>query len=135
MIVKQLSIFLENKTGRLADFTQVLSAAGINISALSIADTESYGVIRAIVDKPDEAFLALKENGMSAHFTDVLSIAIPDEPGSLSKILKYLSDEGINVSYMYGYSRGNVAYMIIKADNPQKAASILTGKGIQAVSN
>lgn len=135
MIVKQLSIFLENKTGRLADFTEVLSAAGINISALSIADTESYGVIRAIVDKPDDAFLALKENGMSAHFTDVLSIAIPDEPGSLSKILKYLSDEGINVSYMYGYSRGNVAYMIIKADNPQKAASILTSKGIQAVSN
>ncbi len=135
MIVKQLSIFLENKTGRLADFTQVLSAAEINISALSIADTESYGVIRAIVDKPDEAFLALKESGMSAHFTDVLNIAIPDEPGSLSKILKYLSDEGINVSYMYGYSRGNVAYMIIKADNPQKAATILTNHGVESASN
>ena len=135
MIIRQLSVFLENKTGRLAEFTQILSDAKINISALSIADTESYGVIRMIVDQPDQAFQVLKQKGISAHFTEVLGIAIPDEPGSLSKILKHLSDEGISVSYMYGYSKEKVAYMIIKADNPQKAAAVLAGKGVQEAPN
>ena len=82
MIITQLSVFLENKNGRLADVTRTLSKANVNITALSIAENEDYGIIRLIVDKPEEAIISLKENNLSVHTTEVLGIAIPDSPGS-----------------------------------------------------
>ena len=131
MIAKQISVFLENKNGHLADVTEILSDRNINISALSVADTKDYGMIRMILDQPEQAVSVLKENGISAHLTDVINIRIPDVPGALHKILKYLSQAEISVSYMYGYSNNQIAHMIIRVDNVNKAEELLKEHHIQ----
>ncbi len=126
MIIKQLSVFLENESGRLTELTKILHENNINISALSIAETEQYGLMRMIVDNPDKAITALKQEGFSVHTTEVICIVTPDIPGSLNAALTYLSEAGINVSYMYGYSSGGKAPIIMKVSDPAKAVEILT---------
>jgi hypothetical protein len=91
MIIKQLSVFLENKSGRLTEVTEALASAHINISAFSIADTSEFGILRMIVSKPDEAEKTLKARGISVHITDVVGVIVPDEPGGLHRMLKILS--------------------------------------------
>ena len=133
MFVKQLSIFVENKTGRIQSIIDTLSENGINISALSIAATTDFGIVRMIVDTPDKAREALREIGVISKCTDVISVYIDDKTGGLAEVLKVVSSEGIGIEYMYAYL-GRVegkAVMVIKADNPEKAVEALKADGIE----
>lgn len=125
MIIKQLSVFLENRSGRLTELTKILGEHNINISALSIADTTEYGIIRLIVDHPDEAIKYLEQKDFSVSCTNVICLLTPDTPGALAKALGFLSEENIDISYMYGYSYGQQAAIIMKAEQLEKAADIL----------
>ncbi|MEL7656429.1 MAG: ACT domain-containing protein [Bacillota bacterium] len=125
MVIKQLSVFLQNELGRLEEVTDILYKNGINISALSIAETAEYGVLRMIVSDIDKAASALKEEDFSVKITDVICIETPDIPGELHKTLQILSGEGINLAYMYGYSNGGTARLILKVSDPAKAIQLL----------
>lgn len=125
MIIKQLSVFLENKSGRLTDVTGALADVEINISAFSIADTAEFGVLRMIVTKPDEAFALLKEKGFSVHITDVIALVVPHQSGGLHRALQILSAAEISIEYMYAFALGDRATVIIRTDSPQEAIAIL----------
>jgi hypothetical protein len=101
MKVEQISIFIENKSGRLAEVTDVLGKAGVNIRALSLADTSDFGILRLIVDKTDQAQKALKEKGFTVNKTEVVAVEVPDRPSGLCGILQILDSAGVNVEYMY----------------------------------
>jgi hypothetical protein len=103
IMVKQISVFLENSKGRLADVTKALGDSNINIRALSIADTTNFGILRLIVDNPDLAQTVLKDSGFTVSITDVMAIGIVDKPGSLSKALNILNDKNIAIEYMYAF--------------------------------
>jgi len=105
MILKQISIFLENTPGHLENACQVLSDAGVNLETLTIAESKDYGIVRAIVDKPATAADALKAAGFSAKIVDVLAVEVEDKPGALLKILRKASDAGLNIEYMYALTR------------------------------
>ena len=125
-MVEQLTVFLQNEKGRLMELTKVLADNGINISALSVAENAEYGVMRMLVSDNDKAIDALKKADFSAKKTSVLLVNTPDVPGALMEILTKLADEGINVSYMYGYSSGDVSNLILKVSDPEKAVSLYT---------
>jgi hypothetical protein len=127
MIIKQLSVFLENKSGRLTDVTGTLADADIDISAFSIADTAEYGVLRMIVTKPDEAFALLKEKEFSVHITDVIALVVPHQSGGLHRALQILSSAEISIEYMYAFALGDRATVIIRTDAPQQAITVLQG--------
>lgn len=103
MCIKQLSVFVENKAGRLAEITAVLAGAGIDIRALSVADTTNFGILRLIVDKPFEAEQALKEAGLTVSLTSVVAIGIPDKPGGFAAAMKALADARVDIEYMYAF--------------------------------
>lgn len=132
MTINQISVFVENRPGRLADITSVLANNGVDIRALSIADTTDYGILRLIVNDPEAALKVLKQEGMTASSTQVLGIAIPDEPGGFAKAIRILADAGVSVEYAYAFITPNVgnAYVIIRVENNEKAAGVLTGAGI-----
>jgi hypothetical protein len=125
MIIKQLSVFLENKSGRLTEVTEALASAQINISAFSIADTSEFGVLRMIVNKPDEAEKILKTRGISVHITEVVGFIVPDEPGGLHRALQILSSEGISVEYMYAFALNDRATVILRTEAIQQTVDIL----------
>jgi hypothetical protein len=125
MKIKQLSIFLENKSGRLTEVTEVLASAHINISAFSVADTAEFGVLRMIVSKPEQAEQLLKAKGLSVHITEVLGIVVPHEPGGLHRALQILSSEGISVEYVYAFAINDRATVIIRTDTIQEAIKVL----------
>lgn len=130
--VKQISIFLENKSGRLAKVTKVLAESGINIRALSIADTTDFGILRLIVNDPEKAWDVLKSKGFTVSSTEVIAIRIPDHPGGLASILQKLDDLGINIEYMYafvGKSHGE-AVVVFKVDAIENAIPILEKSGL-----
>lgn len=132
MRVKQISVFLENKAGRLWELTETLKAKDLNIRALSLADTTDFGILRMIVNRPDEAFAALKEKGFAAATTEVLAVEVPDRPGGLAGVLKVLSEEGVNVEYMYAFvekKAGNAA-VVIRVEEIERAASALSAAGV-----
>ncbi len=133
MIIKQLSIFLENKSGRLTEVTEVLTSAGINMSAFSVADTADYGILRLIVNKPEEAEKVLKEKGFSVHITKVIGLVVPNEPGGLHRALKILSSEGIDVEYMYAFALSNRATVIIKTEAVEQTITILEKHKLELV--
>lgn len=135
MAISQISVFVENRPGRLADITAVLAQNSIDIRALSVADTSDYGILRLIVNDPESAVKVLKDEGMTASATQVLGIIIPDEPGGLAKAIKVLSDAQISVEYAYAFitpSIGN-AYVIIRVEDNNKAAEILKSSGIALI--
>ena len=136
MIIKQLSIFVENKKGRLAEITDTLHKADVDIRALCIADTKDFGIFRLIVNKPDVAEKALKEHNCTVALTDVLTIRIDDQPGGLATPMKVLSDNDIAVEYMYAFisKEVNSAYVIIRVDDNNKAIEVLSKNGITMVS-
>ena len=125
MIIKQLSIFLENKSGRLTEVTEILGENDINISALSIADTAEYGILRLIVNNPDKAVEALKKSGFSVNLTKVIGLVVPHEPGSLTKALKILSGANISIEYMYAYAFDSKAIVVIRTEEPERAVQTL----------
>ena len=101
MIIKQISLFMENSTGRLAGATDLLAEAKINLRAISIADTTEFGILRLIADQPEKAVKLLKEAGFAARETDVIAVEIADEPGSLARIMALFRDEGVGIEYLY----------------------------------
>lgn len=127
MLVKQISVFLENKPGRLSEAAKVLADNGIDISALSLADTDEYGVLRMIVSDPDKAKKALGESGVICKVTDALVVAIDDRPGGFSEALQILTDSGIEVKYMYAcVSREQgKAIMVLSVEEPVKADELI----------
>lgn len=125
MMIKQISVFLENESGRLLNVTDILKTADVNISALSIAETEEYGILRMIVSDTEKAEEVLRSNNYSVNITDVTYLITPDEPGMLNENLKLLASAGINVAYMYGYSSDGNARLILKTDDPKRAAEVL----------
>ncbi len=131
MYLKQLSIFVENQTGRLADMAQVLGEAGIDIRAISVADTADFGIVRLIVDRPDEACELLRGRGFTAKLTDVIAVGIDDQPGAFADVLRCLCLAGMTVEYMYAFiSRDEgKAYVILRVDDNDKAGAVLTEAG------
>ena len=127
MKVEQISIFLENKSGRLAEVTNILSRGGVNIRALSLADTADFGILRLIVNQTEKAKEILKENGFTVGKTEVVALEVPDKPGGLGSILKVLDGEGINVEYMYAFVQrsGDNAIIIFRFDELDKAIRVL----------
>ncbi len=136
MSVKQISVFIENKTGKLAEVTKFIADNNINMKALSIADTHDFGILRIICDNTDVAVKALIDGGYVVTQTDVLAVEISDEPGSLAKILEVLADSNVFVEYTYAFlsvkNEGH-AYMIFRVDDNDVAASSLVAEGFKVV--
>ncbi len=135
MRAEQISIFLENTEGRLAEVTSTLSNAGINIRALSLADTSEFGVLRLIVDDNVKAEEALKAEGFTVGKTSVVAVEVDDTPGGLHRILALLGDNGVNVEYMYAFVQqsGNNAVMIFRFDDIDRAVALLTDNGLKVI--
>lgn len=135
MIIKQVSIFVENKTGSMAEVLDILGNNNIDLNALSIADTTDFGILRLIVSDPYKAEKILKENGMVVKLTDVIAVGIEDKPGSLSKILDILKNNAIEIDYMYAFigKSNNGALVILKLSDPAKATELLKSNSIQVV--
>jgi len=135
MLAKQISIFIENKEGRLAEVTAILRDANVNIRALSLADTTDFGVLRLIVNDNEKAELALKKEGFTVGITQVLAVEVSDEPGGLNKVLDPLCEQGVNVEYMYAFANPQCknAIMIFRFDDPKKALEILAEKSIKVI--
>ena len=135
MTAKQISVFIENRKGRIGEVLQVLKSNGVNILSLSIADTSEYGLFRIIVDKPETGKKALSEAGFSAMLSDIFIISVPHEPGSLHEILQVISDEEISVEYMYGLSvAGEEASIVLKTSDTQKAMQVFEKHGVKTIS-
>ena len=136
-MVEQISIFLENKSGRLAEVTSILARGGINIRALSLADTADFGIFRLIVNDTASADRLLKASGFTMARNEVVAVAVPDRPGGLAGILAALQGKGINVEYMYAFvqrSEGN-AVLIFRFDEPDKAVETLRAAGIRTLTD
>ena len=123
MVAKQLSIFLENKSGRLTEVTEVLAKENINLSALCIAENADFGILRGIVSDPDKAYKALKDNHFAVNITDVVGISCPNVPG-------FLSAEGVFIEYMYSFANNNVANVVIRPSNMDKCIEVLKEKKV-----
>ena len=130
MVAKQLSIFLENKSGRLTEVTEVLAKEGVNLSALCIAENADFGILRGIVSEPDKAYKVLKDNHLAVNVTDVVGISCPNIPGSLAKVLRCLSDEGEFIEYMYSFANGQTANVIIRPNDMENCIRVLTEKKV-----
>lgn len=128
MKAEQLSIFLENKPGTLAEVVGVLAENNVNLRALSLADTLEFGVLRLIVDRPADAREALKNKGFTAHVTEVLAVEVSDKPGGLSRVLRAFNAAGVNVEYMYAFVGliGQGAVVIFRVDDLDRALPAIT---------
>jgi hypothetical protein len=134
-MIKQISVFLENKSGRLVRVAEVLGQAGINIRGLSIADTSDFGILRLIVDQPDKAITELKDKGIMATETEVIAMEVPDTPGGLAEVLKYLDGANINIEYLYSFIEKPTSNAIImmRVERINDALDVLKEKGIPIV--
>ncbi|HDS84649.1 MAG TPA: ACT domain-containing protein [Phycisphaerales bacterium] len=135
MKIKQISVFLENRKGRMYDICSMLGAAGVNIRALTIAETETFGVLRMVVDKPAAAMETLRRQNVTANLTDVVAVEVPDTPGGLARVLKILTDHELNVEYMYGFVEkfSENALLVFRFDDPEKAHTVLKSVGVNVV--
>lgn len=137
MLVRQISVFLENKSGRLAAVTKILGENEIDISALSIADTTDFGILRLIVNLPEKAEEILKENEFSVSCTDVIAIAIEDKPGGLAGPLQVLNRASVEIEYMYAFvgKAQNEALVILRVEDPQKTVELLQKEKVKVLSS
>ena len=135
MIIKQISIFMENTAGRLADVTGFLADAGINLRAISIADTTDFGILRLVADKPDEAVRLLKEAGFAARETDVIGVEVPDHPGELARIMALFRDAGVSIEYLYASleHKADKAVIVIKVDDVGAGLAMLEKNGFATI--
>lgn len=136
MFIEQLSVFMENKKGRLSALTQTLAEANVDLVALSIADTADYGIMRAIVNDTKKALIVLKEAGYTVSTTKVLAVAVPDKPGGLALVLQALNAADISVEYLYSFVRnqGDQALILFKVGDGKKAVQALTDAHIRLLS-
>ncbi len=135
MKLEQISVFLENRPGGLAEITGALSRAAVNIRALSLADTADFGILRLIVDRNEVAIRVLKESGFTVGLTEMVALEIPDRPGGLWGILTLLEAAGMNVEYMYAFVQkaGENAVIIFRFDDPARAAQVLREAGVRVL--
>ena len=133
MLLKQISVFLENKSGQLLQIVNVLAENKVDLRALSIAEAQDYGVLRMIVDKPDETLSILKEQGWVCRANEVLAVTVPDEPGSLTKILNVLADNDVNMVYTYAFLSGTQgkACIVLRVDDNAAAEKMLKDAGVE----
>ncbi|MBQ7236684.1 MAG: amino acid-binding protein [Clostridia bacterium] len=136
MVAKQLSVFIENRQGRLGEVLKVLKTNGVNILSLSLADTTEYGLLRLIVNDPELGKEKLAEDGFSTMLTDVIILQINHEAGSLQGLLQILSDSDVNIEYMYGLSiDGDEASVVLKTSDLEKADAVFTKNGVKTLSH
>ncbi|MCK4798286.1 MAG: ACT domain-containing protein [Spirochaetes bacterium] len=135
MRVTQISIFLENRKGRLHDVCLLLGENNINIMALTIAETENFGVLRIVVNKPDQAIKLLKSNSFAANLTDVVVVEVEDKPGGLAKILKILNNNDINIEYIHAFFKkhSDKAFMVFRFDEPDSAIKVLIENNVNII--
>ena len=136
MAVRQISVFLENKIGRLAEITQILGNKEINIRALAIADTTEFGILRMIVDRPQKAYEALEERGFTVSQTEVVVVEVEDKPGGLAQVMAILGKEGINVEYLYAFvaPKGRGALVVLKIEEKKATVDLLQEKKVKILS-
>jgi len=136
MRVRQLSIFLENRSGRLAEVTDILGKSGINIRALSLADTSDFGILRVIVEDTDKALQLMEANGFTVTITDVLAVEVEDKPGGLARVLNLLNSQEVNVEYMYAFMEKltDHALLIFRIEDIDRAIEICREHGIKILS-
>ena len=132
--IQQLSVFMENREGRLDEILKILSEAGVNIVALSLADTSEYGMLRMIVSDPHKGRAALKDEGITAMLTDVVALRVPHATGSLSKAMHQIVEGEVNIEYMYAFANGSDAAAVLKSDDPARVIDILKGSGFDVYS-
>lgn len=132
--IQQLSVFLENREGRLDEVLKVLAEKEVNIVALSLADTSEYGMLRMIVSDPEKGKAALKEEGITSMLTDVVALRVPHAAGSLSKAMHQIVEGKVNVEYMYAFANGSDAAAVLKSDDPEKVVGILEASGFDVYS-
>lgn len=135
MTINQLSIFVENKAGTVAEITKSIAKAGVSIRALSVADTQEFGILRLIVSDVEKAREALSESECVVSVTKVIGVEIPDVAGGLSEVLELMSENNINVEYLYAFITisGKHAYVVLRVEDNEKAAKILNEKGVKLV--
>ena len=135
MLAEQISVFLENRSGRLEEVTRILAETGIDIRALSVADTSDFGVLRLIVSDSEKATAVLKQSGLAVRKTGVVATEVEDRPGGLLKILEAIQEAGLNIEYMYTCARmiNQKAVMIFRFDQTDRAIAALESKGIALV--
>ena len=136
MKVKQISVFLENTTGRLAEVTKVLGTGNVNLRAISIADTADFGILRLIVDTPDKTMKLLKEAGFTAKITEVIGVLVNDKPGGLMKIMDIFYAEGVNIEYLYSslINEAGDAVIIFRVEDIDHGLKIVEQAGLKAIS-
>ena len=132
--IQQLSVFMENREGRLDEILKILSEAGVKIVALSLADTSEYGMLRMIVSDPHKGRAALKDEGITAMLTDVVALRVPHATGSLSKAMHQIVEGEVNIEYMYAFANGSDAAAVLKSDDPARVIDILKGSGFDVYS-
>lgn len=135
MTISQISVFLENKPGQLAEFTELMEENQIDMRALSIAETQDFGILRLIVDDPYKTVNVAKEAGYICAITPVLAVELSDKPGSLVKLLTALGKGGINVEYTYAFitRKKDAAYMVLRVNDPEKAVKVLIQNKVRPV--
>lgn len=135
MKIKQISLFLENKAGRLVRVTEILAQHQINIRALSLADTSDFGILRLIVNDPETAYQVLKAAGFAVSITEVLAVEIDDTPGGLNAALTALQDAGLNIEYVYAFveKATDKAVVVFRVEEPERAIQVLTEAGINTL--
>ena len=131
MKVKQLSVFIENKAGRVSEVTGILGQTGVNIRGFSVSDTADYGIIRLVVDDPEAGMKALKDAGFTVKETDVICVHLPDTPGGLAGVLKVVSDAGVNIEYVYSLIS---TFVVINVADADRALELLRNQPVQLVS-
>ncbi len=131
MTIKQLSIFIENKSGTLIRVLDLLSRANIQIIASTIADTQDYGIYRILCSQPSQAFLILKENGINVQLAEVMAITIDDEPGRAASAIKALSDAGVNILYLYSFLWNAKGVLVLRTEETDKAMDVVASNNIQ----
>lgn len=132
MRVHQLSVFIENKTGRVSEVTDALGAADVNIRGFSVSDTAEYGILRLIVDKPEEGKAVLKGHGFTVKESEVICIKLEDTPGALARVLKIVSDAGVNIEYVYSLIS---TYVVINVGDIDRALQLLNDQPVKLVSH
>jgi hypothetical protein len=136
MTIKQISVFLENVSGRLAEVTKILAEGGINLRALTIADTADFGILRIVCENADAALKLLEDSGFTARETDVLAVEIPDKPGGLAEVMKVFHENGVNIEYLYAsleHSKDN-AVVVFKVEDLDHGMRIIEENGLTTVS-
>ena len=134
-IIKQLSIFVNNEPGRLAHISSVLKECGVNMRAFNLAESTEFGILRAIVDDPDNSYDLLRQKGIIVKKTDVIGVYLQDTPGALFQAADVLGKANINIEYGYAYSYKDKAIFFIRVDDPAKAVDVISKQGIKRVSD